>query len=152
MLKRSKKRQTSRSPNVSREPHRPTISISHTSSANRTPTASTQPYGRTSDTYSAYDTAYPSQNIQMHGHHGSYNNMMHPTINSMAQHYVGQLPPTNFPEAEQFLRGLEQTDVAQLPVWLSDQSLGGQSFSQYGIDAFIIPPELFPPGTTPQIL
>lgn len=141
MLKRSKKRRTSRSPNVSREPHRP---VSHISSASHSTPAPTQHYGRTSEMYPAAYDAYPSQNMQMHGHPGYSTHIMHPPVNSMPQHHVGQLPHTNFPEAEQFLRGLDQTEVAQLPVWLSDQSLGGQSFSQHGMDAFIIPPELFP--------
>jgi len=144
MLKRSKKRRTSRSPNVSREPHRPAINVSHISTASHSTSAPTQHYGRTSEMYPAAYDAYPSQ---MHGHHGYNTHIMHTPINSMPHHHVGQLPHTNFPEAEQFLRGLDQTEVAQLPVWLSDQSLGGQSFSQHGMDAFIIPPDLFPPTT-----
>jgi hypothetical protein len=69
------------------------------------------------------------------------------TINPMPQHYP-HLPHPNFPETEQIWRGLEQSP-GELPVWISDQSLGGQSFSQHGMDAFIIPTEFIP--TAPQI-
>ncbi|KAH9982335.1 hypothetical protein BGW80DRAFT_1262820 [Lactifluus volemus] len=46
-------------------------------------------------------------------------------------------------------RGFEATSTEQLPVWLSDQSLGGNTFSQSGIDAFLLPNDYFPPA--PQI-
>ena len=46
-------------------------------------------------------------------------------------------------------RGFETTSTDQLPVWLSDQSLGGASFSQHGIDAFLLPNDYLPPA--PQI-
>lgn len=46
-------------------------------------------------------------------------------------------------------RGFEATSAEQLPVWLSDQSLGGNSFSQSGIDAFLLPSDYLPPA--PQI-
>lgn len=46
-------------------------------------------------------------------------------------------------------RGFEATSGDQLPVWLSDQTLGGASFSQHGIDAFLLPNDYLPPA--PQI-
>lgn len=46
-------------------------------------------------------------------------------------------------------RGFESTSTEQLPVWLSDQTLGGASFSQNGIDAFLLPNDYLPPA--PQI-
>ncbi|KAH8998824.1 hypothetical protein EDB86DRAFT_2910294 [Lactarius hatsudake] len=45
--------------------------------------------------------------------------------------------------------GALATSAEQLPVWLSDQSLGGNSFSHNGIDAFLLPPDYLPPA--PQI-
>ncbi|KAI0347809.1 hypothetical protein BDW22DRAFT_1384698 [Trametopsis cervina] len=45
-------------------------------------------------------------------------------------------------------RGFEFTSTEQLPVWLSDQTLGGASFSQNGIDAFLVPTDYLP---APQI-
>lgn len=42
---------------------------------------------------------------------------------------------------DQIWRGFEGTSNEQLPVWLSDQSLGGNSFSQLGLEAFMMPPE-----------
>jgi len=77
---------------------------------------------------------------------GSLHNA-HVVVNPMPQPYP-HLPHPNFPEADQIWRGLEQSP-GELPVWISDQSLGGQSFSQHGMDAFIIPPEFIP--TAPQI-
>ena len=53
------------------------------------------------------------------------------------------------PNADNIWRGFEQTSTDQLPVWLSDQSLGGNSFSQSGIDAFLLPNDYLPPA--PQI-
>lgn len=52
-------------------------------------------------------------------------------------------------DAEQIWRGFEMTSNEQLPVWISDQSLGGQSFPQHGYDAFLLPPDYLPPA--PQI-
>jgi hypothetical protein len=46
-------------------------------------------------------------------------------------------------------RGFEMTSNEQLPVWLSDQTLGGSSFSQNGMDAFLLPNDYLPPA--PQI-
>jgi hypothetical protein len=46
-------------------------------------------------------------------------------------------------------RGFEMTSNEQLPVWLSDQTLGGNSFSQNGMDAFLLPNDYLPPA--PQI-
>ena len=48
-------------------------------------------------------------------------------------------------DAEHIWRGFEMTSTAQLPVWLSDESLGGNSFSQNGMDAFLLPPDYLPP-------
>lgn len=45
---------------------------------------------------------------------------------------------------DQIWRGFESTSTEQLPVWLSDQTLGGQSFSQNGIDAFLLPNDYLP--------
>lgn len=51
--------------------------------------------------------------------------------------------------ADYIWRGFEATSTEQLPVWLSDSSLGGSSFSQSGIDAFLLPNDYLPPA--PQI-
>ncbi|KAJ6627093.1 hypothetical protein B0H10DRAFT_1995385 [Mycena sp. CBHHK59/15] len=45
--------------------------------------------------------------------------------------------------------GFEMTASEQLPVWISDQTLGGNSISQNGMNAFLLPPDYLPP--TPQI-
>jgi hypothetical protein len=52
-------------------------------------------------------------------------------------------------DADQIWQGFEMTAQEQLPVWISDQSLGGQSFSQHGMDAFLLPNDYLP--AAPQI-
>lgn len=53
------------------------------------------------------------------------------------------------PNIENIWRGFETTSNEQLPVWLSDQSLGGASFGANGIDAFLLPADYLP--AAPQI-
>jgi hypothetical protein len=50
-------------------------------------------------------------------------------------------------EVDNIWRGFEMTSNEQLPVWLSDQSLGGHSFQQNGMDAFLLPTDYLPPAT-----
>ncbi|PPQ67094.1 hypothetical protein CVT25_005695 [Psilocybe cyanescens] len=136
MLKRSKKRKAkSRSPKVSRDSQRTLVmAVDHGShsSAPVTQHASSEQF---SPLYEM--SSYPLQENQNHA--------MHTAMNATSQHYSNSHP--NFIEAEQIWRGLEQTSVEQLPVWISDQSLGGQTFSQHGMDAFIMPTEYLPPAT-----
>ena len=145
MLKRSKRRVVPRSPTVPREPQRPIANIDQ-SSTNHSAAAPPQRYGRAPDSYFTYETAYPSQDIQMHGpqsNHGTH--IMQTAVNPAAQQYMAHVWHGNFTEADQMLRVMDPTEV---PVWISDQSLGGQSFTQHGLDAFIIPP----PDYSTQIL
>ncbi|KAH9898196.1 hypothetical protein C8Q73DRAFT_639925 [Cubamyces lactineus] len=63
-------------------------------------------------------------------------------------------PPHAYPQGyatniETIWRGFETTSNEQLPVWLSDQSLGGASFGANGIDAFLLPTDYLP--AAPQI-
>jgi hypothetical protein len=148
MLKRSKRRVNipNRSPHVNREPQRTSANLNHPMSIGHSPSIPQQ-YGRALDSYSTYEPPYPSQDIQMHGQSSHGNHIIHSTVNPVTQQYMAQLPHTiGFTEAE-ILRGLETTEANQLPVWISDQSLGGQSFPQHGIDAFLIPPEYLPTST-----
>ncbi len=72
--------------------------------------------------------------------------LMDPTLMPLSTQYHNNTPMyahPSFAEAEQIWRGLEQA-TGDLPTWISDQSLGGQSFSQHGMDAFIIPPDYLP--------
>lgn len=49
-------------------------------------------------------------------------------------------------------RGFESATNDQLPMWITDQSLGGHSLSQLGLEAFMMPMELdHGRGTVPQI-
>jgi hypothetical protein len=49
------------------------------------------------------------------------------------------IQPAEYYMWEQMLRGVEPAGNEQVPVWMSDHSLGGHSFQQYGMDAFLIP-------------
>ena len=104
------------------------------------PASITAPQHRPSEPFSpTYDpNTYPVEG-QMEGPHGPH---PHASINSIPQQYPHVAHPS-FAEAEQIWRGLEQA-TGDLPTWISDQSLGGQSFSQHGMDAFIIPPDYLP--------
>ncbi|KAI6047737.1 hypothetical protein EDC04DRAFT_2619708 [Pisolithus marmoratus] len=44
-------------------------------------------------------------------------------------------------DADSIWRGFEMTSTEQLPFWITDQSLGGNTFSQQGMDAFLLPPD-----------
>jgi hypothetical protein len=47
-------------------------------------------------------------------------------------------------DVEHIWKGFEMTSTEQLPVWLSDQTLGGQTIQQYGMDAFLLPSDYLP--------
>ena len=71
--------------------------------------------------------------------------MAHMQIGGVPQQYA----PGYAPNIENIWRGFETTSNEQLPVWLSDQTLGGASFSANGIDAFLLPTDYLP--AAPQI-
>ncbi|KAI5835311.1 hypothetical protein K523DRAFT_411672 [Schizophyllum commune Tattone D] len=52
-------------------------------------------------------------------------------------------------DAEHIWDRYQRTSSEQLPVWISDQTLGGQRFSQEGMNAYLLPNEYMPPA--PQI-
>ena len=70
---------------------------------------------------------------------------------SMTQMAMGPLDQASVFAAnvDNIWRGFEAAPNEQIPVWLSDQTLGGHSFQQNGMDAFLLPQEFFPPA--PQI-
>ncbi|KAH8991918.1 hypothetical protein EDB92DRAFT_1858931 [Lactarius akahatsu] len=75
-----------------------------------------------------------------------------PSTGALVPHGIPGFPPTHpgyIADVNNIWRGFEATAAEQLPVWLSDQSLGGNSFSHNGIDAFLLPPDYLPPA--PQI-
>ncbi|KAF8213228.1 hypothetical protein K438DRAFT_1803609 [Mycena galopus ATCC 62051] len=126
MLKRSRKRKsgssTSRSPKISRDPHRPmamSVDLNHPANIAQ---HHAEPFSP------AYDPAFTSP--------GS----AHPPTHQ---------PHLHATDADHIWRGFEMTASEQLPVWISDQTLGGNSFSQNGMNAFLLPQDYLPP--TPQI-
>lgn len=142
MLKRSKKRKagsSSRSPRTSRDPHRLTAAVVEQSSGN---VAAQMPVTQQRNAEAmppVYENTFINPDAQMHNAHMAVNPMAHP-------HQQYHLQTT---DAEHIWRGFEMTANEQLPVWISDQSLGGSSFSQNGMDAFLLPNDYLPP--TPQI-
>jgi len=144
MLKRSRRRvnNPNRSPHLIREPRRTSANLNQSASIGHS-TSIPQHYGRALDLYSTYEPPYSSQDIQI----TQGNHLMHQSINPATQQFMTQLPHSiGFSEAE-ILRRLETTETNQLPVWISDESLGGESFPQQGMDAFLIPPEYLPNST-----
>ncbi|KAK7468717.1 hypothetical protein VKT23_003220 [Stygiomarasmius scandens] len=126
MLKRFNKRKsasTSRSPRTGRDSQRPMM-VEHTSTGN-VQTMTFSP---------VYEGPFPHQQDP---------SSSHPQPHVYPQH---QLHPA---EADQIWRGFEMTSSEQLPVWVSDQTLGGNTFSQNGMDAFLLPADYLPPA--PQI-
>lgn len=66
-----------------------------------------------------------------------------------AQQMQMGMMPHHITDVDSIWRGFETTSNEQLPVWISDQSLGGSTFSQQGMNAFLLPTDYLPPA--PQI-
>ncbi|KAF9229106.1 hypothetical protein BS17DRAFT_771032 [Gyrodon lividus] len=119
MLKRANKRKaasSSRSPKMSRDSQR-TIPMA----------IDQQAAVMNHDTFSpTYDPSFSSPE------------MMH-------QMQMGMIPQHGA-DVDTIWRGFEMTSNEQLPVWISDQSLGGNTFSQQGMDAFLLPADYLPPA------
>ncbi|KAJ7275211.1 hypothetical protein B0H12DRAFT_1086259 [Mycena haematopus] len=125
MLKRSRKRKsgssTSRSPKISRDPHRPMVMSVDPNHPGNVPQHHSEPFSPAYESFTSPGSAHP------------------PT----------HQPHLHASDADQIWRGFEMTASEQLPVWISDQTLGGNSFSQNGMNAFLLPQDYLPP--TPQI-
>jgi len=76
-----------------------------------------------------------------------YDSNHHASIAARMRMMYEQQPGVAFtPSVDNSWRGLEATSNASLPVWLSDQTLGGNPFLQNGMDAYLLPHEFFPPA------
>ena len=144
MLKRSKirKASTSRSPQATHDSLRSLTIPTDQASVHNLNNMAILPQQRSAEPFSP-TYAYP-------GHDGQMQHV--PTSGQMqANQVVAQThhPRPQLTDAEQIWRGFEMTSNEQLPVWISDQSLGGQSFPQHGYDAFLLPADYLPPA--PQI-
>ncbi|TFK56556.1 hypothetical protein OE88DRAFT_1649912 [Heliocybe sulcata] len=129
MLKRSKKRHASsqsRSPKMAREPHRPSIeqTVGHVAHE----MSQQQPFSPT------YEQSFSSPE----GLHAAH-------IPGPPMHHYS----ADAANIDNIWRGFEMTSNEHLPVWLSDQNLGGASFTQNGMDAFLLPADFLPPA--PQV-
>ncbi|KAI0639613.1 hypothetical protein C8Q77DRAFT_1082056 [Trametes polyzona] len=129
MLKRFRKRRqsisTSRSPTMPRDQrHRSVSDAGGYSSDAVSQSATSQP-----PTSPTFDPSYQ-------GHPDAVGHVPMGPPHGYAQQYA--------PNIENIWRGFETTSNEQLPVWLSDQSLGGASFGANGIDAFLLPADYLP--------
>jgi hypothetical protein len=83
-----------------------------------------------SPTYAHYTTQDPAAMMApgaiAHPHHGA--------PHQMPAHYAADAANVNFVWAQ-----YEATPTSQQPMWVSDQSLGGNMFTQHGMGAFIVP-------------
>ena len=147
MLKKSKKRQTghSRSPTAARavaQSVTPQSTPGLTERPHTHPTPPVSHHGHHETISPTYERpAYP-QHDAMHGSHMQHHHMpMHPHINADASNL------------DQIWRGFEGQTNEQLPMWLTDQSLGGGSLVNFGLEAYMMPPEYDQRTayTTPQI-
>ncbi|KAG7099044.1 hypothetical protein E1B28_000922 [Marasmius oreades] len=76
----------------------------------------------------------------------------HPQHQHMAHPHAQQQQNYAYPaEADHIWSGFEMTSNEQLPVWMSDQTLGGHQFSQHGMESFLLPPEYSQAAQPPQI-
>lgn len=55
------------------------------------------------------------------------------------------------PEFESYLQGFELAPGQEVPVWLTESSLGDAALSQYGLEAFVMPQQYDPNSTETQI-
>ncbi|KAG1715985.1 hypothetical protein ID866_1150 [Astraeus odoratus] len=85
----------------------------------------------------------PAPSIPMN--HDAFSPTYEPSFSSPeAVHQMGMVLQHGM-DVDTIWRGIEMTSNEQLPVWISDQSLGGYTFSQQGMDAFLLPADYFPP-------
>lgn len=135
MLKKSKKRKSthSRSPTASRFPPQSQASLSE-----RTQAGSSSRLGQHEPVSPTYERSY-SHHDNTQGSQASMN--VTPQFNADAANL------------DQIWRGFEGSSNEQLPIWLTDQTLGGNSITQYGLEAFMMPAEYDQRNqfTTPQI-
>ncbi|KAF7339616.1 Fungal-trans domain-containing protein [Mycena sanguinolenta] len=99
----------------------------------------------------AVDPSHPGNISQ---HHSEPFSPAYESFTSPGSAHPSAHPPTHqvhlhATDADHIWRGFEMTASEQLPVWISDQTLGGNSFSQNGMNAFLLPQDYLPP--TPQI-
>lgn len=157
MLKRFKKRKgssSSRSPNLAREAHR---------SPSYPDVPMVQSMGQAQQQQQHHHQQQQQQHRQHPGHHPHQQMQQAPTSptydpsfnahpdamgHQMQMGDVQHFPQHAMANAEHIWRGFETASGEQLPVWLSDQTLGGVQFSQNGIDAFLLPNDYLP---APQI-
>ncbi|EKM84210.1 hypothetical protein AGABI1DRAFT_110770 [Agaricus bisporus var. burnettii JB137-S8] len=92
---------------------------------------------------------YAQQQAHSHQHpHGPQQLIQgYPVPAPMHHHYLQH--NGGVADAEHIVQDYRAFSNEQLPVWISDQTLGGNTFMQNGMDAFLLPSDFLPPA--PQI-
>lgn len=172
MLRRAKKRRhqsSSRSPaTTSRENQRSSMTLDHPSGLSLNAMSVSQhrnseqlqgqfgppPQYPGSDS-PGYNHSMSQQNQQRvhpqqsHGHLSHTNQQLQPYSVSAPMHHHCLQHNGGPTDAEHIVHDYRLTANEQLPVWISDQTLGGNTFLQNGMDAFLLPTDYLPPA--PQI-
>lgn len=82
--------------------------------------------------------------VEQHsGMHDTFSPTYDPSFSSpeaVHRTQMGMVPQSGA-DADTIWRGFEMTSNEQLPFWITDHSLGGNTFSQQGMDAFLLPPD-----------
>ncbi|KAG8781825.1 hypothetical protein FRC12_021473 [Ceratobasidium sp. 428] len=81
------------------------------------------------------------------GTHGDSSVSPHTAFNIMATN--GMVGPGQ--EFDPYLQGFELAPGQEVPVWLSESSLGDAALSQFGLEAFVIPQQYDPSSDETQI-
>ncbi|QRV97650.1 Fungal Zn(2)-Cys(6) binuclear cluster domain [Ceratobasidium sp. AG-Ba] len=94
------------------------------------------------------DTNSPQQFVGASpGTHGESSVSPHAAFNLMSSN--GMVGPGQ--EFDPYLQGFELAPGQEVPVWLSESSLGDAALSQFGLEAFVIPQQYDPNSTETQI-
>ncbi|KIY45786.1 hypothetical protein FISHEDRAFT_48819 [Fistulina hepatica ATCC 64428] len=91
------------------------------------------------DRYSAFELQYPQPSVQQ-------------PQQQMGSHAFQASTTSDYQnlqqmDADYIWSGFEQTSNDQLPVWITDDTLGGQTFSQNGMAAFMLPEGYLQPSS-----
>jgi hypothetical protein len=135
MLKKSKRRHTghSRSPTAARaavQSTTPQSTPSLTERQHSQPAPSTSHHAHHETISPTYERTSYHPHEAIHGVPIQHQHFaMHPHINADASNL------------DQIWRGFEGQANEQLPMWLNDQGLGGGSLVNFGLEAYMMPPE-----------
>jgi hypothetical protein len=145
MVKNTRKRRNeSQSPSATRHvPHSMHMAVD--GSGNPLGGGRQEPFSPVYEQYSGT----PGAHMQSHGQQMQQQQHQHQHHQQQHQQQQQQQPVPHYAadaiNINSIWQGLESTAPEQMPVWISDQNLGGNQLSQHGMDAFLVPNDYFPP-------